>query len=77
MSKRVVCSSADECCEDEEDESIGRTGAEDEDHQRDDSKTADEEETRSETEDRTDEDQSDEIQFPDTNISLSHLQPNR
>ncbi|KAI7804319.1 ribosome quality control complex subunit NEMF-like [Triplophysa rosa] len=68
--------SSDECCEEEEEESVGRTATEDEDHKRDDSKTADEE-TRSGTEDGTYEDQSEEIQFPDTNISLSHLQSNR
>nr|XP_055027508.1 ribosome quality control complex subunit NEMF-like [Misgurnus anguillicaudatus] len=75
--------SDEESCE--EDESV-RMAAEDEDELtniKDDNKTdeADEEETHSGKEDevkeRTNEDQSVEIQFPDTNISLSHLQPNR
>lgn len=75
--------SDEESCE--EDESV-RMAAEDEDELtniKDDNKTdeADEEETHSGKEDevkeRTNEDQSIEIQFPDTNISLSHLQPNR
>lgn len=82
MSEHVVCMPDDKSCEEEEEEeSVRRAAEEDEDHQRDDSKTADDDddddETRSGTEDKSDADQSDQIQFPDTNISLSHLQPNR